>query len=233
MVKNSEQPAKVVIHIFRHGERPLDSITSGNLTVRGRTQGTAIGKTLANELGKTKTQKIVKFYASPVGRNMQFQSLIRGSLMRAVRTQKLPVKVLASRAEEKFKYGKIRDQKWFDALYGDLSLEEFNQRWIQGKTHTSIVEQPAEVLARIRRNAEEFGVRVSGQYTGRPVEVHIVIVTHGDLMGVLREQITRRQAMLGKQKTKFGERIKLTLRGRKGAYETRGFKKTILLRRPK
>lgn len=228
-----QSPVKVVVHIFRHGERPLDSITAGNLTPLGRRQGTKLGETLANELARTNTQKVVKFYTSPVGRNMMFRSLIRGSLVRAVRERKLPVKVLQSRTEEKFKYGKIHDQKWFDALYGDLSLEEFNKRWIQGKTQASIVEQPAEALARIRRNAEEFGARVSKRYRGQPVEVHIVMVTHGDLMGVLREQITRRQAMLGKQAIKFGERIRLSLRGRKGTYQTRGFKRRFVAKRRK
>jgi len=231
MVSKKQSSAKVVVHIFRHGERPTGSILAGGLTERGKTQGVSIGVTLANELSRSRRKKIVKFYSSDVQRNIDFANIIWSSLHSQVKTRRLNVLGLGTRVRKRFKYGKIFNQKRFDKLYGKMPLAEFNKLWVSGKTDPRVTEQPADVLARIRRNAEEFGARVSKRYRGQPVEVHIVIVTHGDTMGMLRQQITRRQSMLGKQKIGFGERIKLTLRGRKGAYESRGFKRRFVARR--
>jgi len=225
------KPAKVVVHIFRHGERPTGSILSGGLTEKGKRQGVSLGFNLADELSRGKRKKIVKFYTSDVQRNIDFANIIWSSLHSQVKSRKLNVEGLETRVREKFKYGKIFDQKKFDRLYRKMPLDEFNKLWIRGKTDPKVVEQPADVLARIRKITEEFAARVSKRYRGQPVEVHIVIVTHGDLMGMLRQQITRRQSMLGKQKVGFGERIKLVLKGRKGTYETRGFKRRFVAKR--
>lgn len=227
------KPAKVVVHVFRHGERPTTSLMGGDLTKKGEQQAVSIGKKLAKELGKTKRKKLVKFYSSPISRNTRFMELISDSLRKETGKQKLPVKELSPRVREKFKYGKIFDRPKFEELYGKMPFEEFNRLWIRGKTNPKVVEQPAEVLARIRKNAEEFAARISERYSGRTIEVHIVIVSHGDLMGALRQQITGRQAMLGKQAVGFGERIKLVLKGRKGIYESRGFKRKFVAKRPK
>jgi hypothetical protein len=162
---------------------------------------------------------------------MEFMDLIRSSLVTDATKNKLPVKVPFPKVRSKFKYGKVFNEARFEKEYKHLPLEEFNRIWIRGKTDPKVVEQPDAVLARIRRSAEEFAARVSIRYRGQPVEIHIGIVTHGDLLGVLRERATRRQAMLGRQKTNFGEEIKLTLRGRRGTYQTRGVRRKIVVRR--
>lgn len=224
MRSKKPEAARVVLHIFRHGERPIESVSAGALTKRGKGQGTSTGITLANELSRNKKKKIVKFYTSDVKRNIEFTDAIRNSLYNQVKSRKLDVELLRTRVRNKFKYGEPRDKEKYDRLYGHLSLVEFDKLWASGKTDPKVVEQPQEVLERIRRSAEEFGSRVSRRYRGQPVEVHVVVVTHGDLMDVLRRHIDRKQP-IGRKLTRFGERIKINLKGKKGVYHTRGHKR--------
>jgi broad specificity phosphatase PhoE len=232
MPSKKPKAAKVVFHIIRHGDRPTGKVLEGDLSPRGEQQMRVKGKTLANTLAKGRgTAKLVKFYSSTRPRTIRSMELMEESLQKDVGQRKLQVEVLKPRQREKFGYGKVKDPGRFDKLYANMSAAEFDLLWLAGKTDPNIVEQPKETVERIRRATEEFGARISKKYKGMPVEIHVVIVTHGDVIEALREHITKRRIRKRGEITRFGETVKIELRGRKGVYHSRGKKRAFVAKR--
>lgn len=228
-----KRPVKVVFHVFRHGERPIDNILAGNLTPRGKKHGIKIGEKLGRELAKTKTRKIVRFVASPVGRNQEFlQYISQGAQLKANQLN-APARFSYGAPKEKYKYGKIFDSARYEKLYGNMSLEKFNALWDSNKINSAVTENKKSALKRIRRWTEQFGSRISTKMAGQPVEAHVVVVSHGDVMGAQREHITGRKSMLGRQKTEFGEEVRVEVQGRRGKYTNRGFSRNFRVQFPK
>jgi broad specificity phosphatase PhoE len=227
MAEQNKLP-KVVVHLIRHGERPTESVSAGQLSPKGREQGVQKGRTIGKELNRNKKKKIVKFYTSDVDRNRDFMNLIAGSLGNEANRADVKVEQLSPRIRNKFKYSTIRDQGEFDRRYGNMNLDTFEKLWFAGRVPKKVCETPREVLERVQRWTEDMASHISHKYKGNDVEIHLVIVTHGDLIGALRQHITGKIIKTTQERAQFAERIKISMRGRKGSYESRGTRKKFV-----
>lgn len=149
----------VTIHIFRHGEKQGDALTS-----KGEHQALEAGEKLRDLVPEN---AILKMYSSPAMRTQQTRAFITQGLGRGVYHPRLRAAIgLPTMNKEKS-----------DALIKTMGQEKFVEDWLEGKFGPDVFEPAGKVAERLAKQSLGFARKVAERSKGaRPI--HLVYVTH-------------------------------------------------------